>query len=103
MGPKFDPRPFDSSSGFDSTKSGFKSNMSSGEQFNQVVNSTFEEGSNQPKNGHFNQQFSITNQRGSNSNPNNQFETTSSNFPKNNAFGSNSFGAQPNVQQQNNK
>ena len=107
MGPKFDSRTFESSSGFDPSKSGFKSsNMSSGEQFNPgVMNSTFEEGSNQPKNGQFgNQQFSMNNQRGNNNQGNNQFESTGSNFTKNNnAFGSNSFGAQPNVQQQSNK
>ena len=96
MGPKFDPRSFDSSNQFDSSKSaGFKSSMGSVDQFNSVVlqNSAFDDGAGgggikqQPQ---FNQQF--LNQR--------QFEPSSTNFAKSNSFNQNTFTPQANFHQQ---
>ena len=68
------PRSFDTSGGFDSQKSGFKSGMPSVDQFNPLmVQNSFDDGG--VKTAQFNQQF--LNQR--------QFEPATSNFAKTNS------------------
>ena len=75
------PRSFDTSGGFE--RSGFKSGMGSVDQFNPLmVQNSFDD-----KNGQFNQQF--ISQR---------FDSSTSNFTKQNSF--NTFAPQPNFQQQ---